>query len=184
MNKTNLMADKIVVKGFSKLLAPRSYLPALRSSLLAFLFLFIAGQVEAQYISETMTLKQGWNAIYLESTPDDASCEAFFADVPAVTTVLAYRGDAYSSTRQYADDGSVILQKPVSYLTWNRGDTTGSTLGFLAGGRFPPENRICVHTLELHIFRQRAAAQQQTQRQQCAESRFLFHMAKSPQSAE
>ena len=89
----------------------------------------------ASHISETLTLAKGWNAIYLESTPDDASCEAFFADVPAVTTVLAYRGDAYSSTRQYADDGSVILQKPISYLTWNRGDTTGSTLGFLGGGR-------------------------------------------------
>ena len=88
----------------------------------------------ASHISETLTLAKGWNAIYLESTPDDANCEAFFADVPAVTTVLAYLSDAYASTRQYADDGSEILQKPVSYLTWNRGDTTGSTLGFLGGG--------------------------------------------------
>ena len=52
----------------------------------------------------------------------------------AVKAVMAYDSDAYEATRQYADDGSEILQKPVSYLTWMRGDSTGSTLKTLVGG--------------------------------------------------
>ena len=141
MNKTNLMADKIVVKGFSKLLAPRSSLFALRSSLqtlrsslLAFLFLFIAGQVEAQYISETMTLKQGWNAIYLESTPENALCDEFFADLP-VTRAAAYLDDAGDVTRRIDAEGNEILQKPVTYLVWEKGETEANTLRKLVGGK-------------------------------------------------
>ena len=68
----------------------------------------------AAHISETMTLKNGWNAIYLESTPTNALCENFFADAP-VKSVASYKSDAYSSTRQLADDGTEIAQKPISY---------------------------------------------------------------------
>ena len=99
----------------------------------------------ASHVDQTLVLKPGWNAIYLEVTPDDGNeattddtlCENVFnaGEYGAVTTVMAYRSDAYDETRQYGDDGSEILQKPVSYLTWLRGDATGSTLRALAGGR-------------------------------------------------
>ena len=65
---------------------------------------FAAGAASAAHISETMTLVKGWNAIYLESTPANALCEDFFAGAP-VTRVASYQSDAYSSTRQLADDG-------------------------------------------------------------------------------
>lgn len=99
----------------------------------------------ASHVDQTLELKPGWNAVYLEVTPDDgndatlddAQCGTVFnaAEFGAVTAVMAYKSDAYDSTRQYADDGAEILQKPVSYSTWIRGDTSGSTLKALAGGR-------------------------------------------------
>ena len=94
---------------------------------------FAAGAASAAHISETMTLVKGWNAIYLESTPANALCEDFFAWAP-VTRVASYQSDAYSSTRQLADDGTEITQKPVSYRVWVPGDEAASTMTALVGG--------------------------------------------------
>ena len=91
-------------------------------------------QTRAAHIMETMTLEKGWNAIYLESTPVNAACEDFFAGAP-VERVASYQSDAYSSTRQIADDGTTIDQKPVSYSVWVPGDAATSTMTALAGGR-------------------------------------------------
>ena len=88
----------------------------------------------ASHIRETMTLEDGWNAIYLESTPTNALCSEFFAGSPVVR-VASYQSDAYSSTRQLADDGTEIAQKPISYYVWLPDDETASTMAALAGGR-------------------------------------------------
>ena len=87
----------------------------------------------ASHIAETMTLAKGWNAIYLESTPTNPVCEDFFAGAP-VARVASYYSDAYTSTRQLADDGTEIAQKPVSYHVWVPGDETASTMSALVGG--------------------------------------------------
>ena len=88
----------------------------------------------AACVEETMTLTKGWNAIYLESTPTNAVCEDFFAGTP-VTRVASYHSGAYSSTRQIADDGTEIAQKPLSYYVWLPGDEMASTMTALVGGR-------------------------------------------------
>lgn len=88
----------------------------------------------AAHIQETLSLTKGWNAIYLEATPTNAVCDEFFAGAP-VTRVASYQSDAYASTRQIADDGTTIDQKPISYNVWVRGDEDASTLATLAGGR-------------------------------------------------
>lgn len=88
----------------------------------------------ASHIEETITLTKGWNAIYLESTPTNAACAEFFAGAP-VERVASYHSDAYSSTRQIADDGTTIEQKPVSYSVWVPGDDAASTMASLVGGR-------------------------------------------------
>ena len=88
----------------------------------------------ASHIAETMTLAKGWNAIYLESTPTNAACAEFFAGAP-VERVASYHSDAYSSTRQIADDGTEIAQKPLSYYVWVPGDEAASTMTALVGGR-------------------------------------------------
>ena len=87
----------------------------------------------AAHISETMTIAKGWNAIYLESTPTNPVCEEFFAGAP-VARVASYHSDAYSSTRQLADDGTEIAQKPLSYHVWVPGDEEASTMTALVGG--------------------------------------------------
>ena len=101
-------------------------------SLLSFMSL-VSLLAHAAHIEETMMLKNGWNAIYLESTPTNALCDAFFEGAP-VERVASYQSDAYSSTRQIADDGSTIDQKPLSYRVWVPGDETASTLTALRGG--------------------------------------------------
>lgn len=99
----------------------------------------------ASHVTQSLKLSAGWNAVYLEVTPDDgkestsgdATCAKVFPakSAAAVTTVMAYVGDVFGSTRQYAEDGSEILQKPVPYLTWVRNDADGSTLQGMDGGR-------------------------------------------------
>ena len=109
--------------------------------LLAGLLLLPVG-AGASHVSQVLKLSAGWNAVYLEVTPDDgnagtagdAACGKVFANA-AVTTVMAYVGDVFGDTRQYAEDGAVILQKPLPYLTWVRGDEEGSTFEALDGGR-------------------------------------------------
>ena len=86
------------------------------------------------HVEETMTLAKGWNAIYLESTPTNPACADFFAG-SSVARVASYQSDAYSSTRQLADDGTEIAQKPLSYHVWVPGDETASTMTALVGGR-------------------------------------------------
>ena len=100
---------------------------------LAILILLPVAAGAMPYVEETMTLTNGWNAIYLESTPTNAVCEDFFAGAP-VARVASYHSDAYSSTRQLADDGTEIAQKPVSYHVWVPGDETASTMSALVGG--------------------------------------------------
>ena len=97
-------------------------------------FLLLPVAASAAHISETMSLVNGWNAIYLESTPTNAVCAEFFAGAP-VARVASYHSDAYSSTRQLADDGTEIAQKPLSYYVWVPGDETASTMSSLVGGR-------------------------------------------------
>ena len=93
----------------------------------------LSATANAAHIAETMTLAKGWNAIYLESTPTNSVCADFFAGAP-VARVAAYYSDAYSSTRQLADDGTEIAQKPISYHVWVPGDEMASTMSALAGG--------------------------------------------------
>ena len=91
-------------------------------------------QSRAAHIQETLSLTKGWNAVYLEATPTNAVCDEFFAGAP-VERVASYHSDAYSSTRQIADDGTEIAQKPISYHVWVPGDEDASTMDALVGGR-------------------------------------------------
>ena len=89
--------------------------------------------VAAPHVKEEMVLTKGWNAVYLEATPDNPACDAFFADLPAVVGAAAYRSDADAATAQFNASGEEIVQKPVVYLQWIRGEDV-STLKSLAGG--------------------------------------------------
>ncbi len=79
--------------------------------------LFAATSASAGHVAETLTLARGWNAVYLESTPEQPDPAAFFAGSP-VERVGLYLPDAYDATAQYRGDGTEILQQPVSFQTW------------------------------------------------------------------
>ena len=89
----------------------------------------------AGHVSETIALTNGWNAVYLESTPDNFAPEEFFADMPEVARVGCYESSVYGATEQINGDGTTIAQKPVSFYVWVRGDEVRSTLKRILGGR-------------------------------------------------
>ena len=150
MNKIKLMKSVMgVVEEVSHLLAPRFSLPAHSSSLLLprsplfpprsnllalLLTLLTATTAEAAHIKETLTLAKGWNGVYLESTPDVASCAEFFKDLP-VTKVMLYDGKGLDGAPLIDESGRDILQPPVYYTTWNAAAPDAGTLKSLVGGR-------------------------------------------------
>ncbi len=95
---------------------------------------FAALPAWAGHISETLTLSSGWNAVYIESTPDESAAEDFFADLP-VLRAGCYESSVYGSTEQIASDGSTIAQKPAAFYVWVRGEERESTLQRVLGGR-------------------------------------------------
>lgn len=101
--------------------------------LLVIAALALALTASARHVKNTVSLKTGWNAIYLEATPDDkeAAIGDFFGGLP-VTTVAEYVSDAYDDTEQYNSDGTERNQKPISYKVWMK--DSRSTLSFLEGG--------------------------------------------------
>lgn len=90
---------------------------------LATLAVGLAAQtVRAQHVSQYVELKKGWNAIYLEVTPDDPSPKAF-ADLFAsesVRSIGCYLPDAADRTRQINDDGTSKKGSDVSVYSWSR----------------------------------------------------------------
>ena len=89
----------------------------------------------AGHVSETIAVSGGWNAVYIESTPDASAPADFFADMPQVVRVGCYESSVFGATEQLASDGSSISQKPVSYLVWERGRDGEATLQRILGGR-------------------------------------------------
>ena len=87
----------------------------------------------APHVEETLVVSKGWNLVYVESTPDHAECEEFFADTPVIGAAC-YVSGAGSSTAQYDADGKEIVQAPISYLQWIRGEESTSTLQAILGG--------------------------------------------------
>ena len=104
-----------------------------RMSLVLTLSLASLATFAAPHIEETLTLENGWNAVYIESTPDNSACEDFFRELPVIGAAC-YRSDADASTAQYDASGKEVLQKPLVYLQWIQGEKTASTLQSISGG--------------------------------------------------
>ena len=89
----------------------------------------------AAHIKETLSLAKGWNGVYLESTPEVATCSDFFKDMPAVRKALVYDGRGLEGTPLIDENGRDVLQPPVYYYTWNADFPGVATLKSLVGGR-------------------------------------------------
>lgn len=103
----------------------------MKKQLILILTIGAALMASAQYVENTITLNKGWNAIYLEATPDTSALDEFFAE-KSVTRVASYQREAYKATAQYDSEGNIRNQKPISYLVWEKGGE--STLKNLRGG--------------------------------------------------
>lgn len=103
----------------------------MKKQLILMLTIGAALLASAQYVENTITLNKGWNAIYLEATPEKSAPDEFFKDKD-VTRVGSYQRAAYKETAQYDSEGNIRNQKPISYLVWEKGGT--STLKNLRGG--------------------------------------------------
>ena len=91
-----------------------------------------AAAMAVPHVEETLRLEAGWNAVYVESTPDNPRCEDFFAGTPVVGAA-AYVSAAAAETAQFDSSGREILQAPVSFLQWVPGESV-STLQSISGG--------------------------------------------------
>ena len=105
-----------------------------RSSLLSLSSLLLPLSIYAvPRVTETLVLSEGWNAVYIECTPTNATCEAFFRDTPVISAA-AFRSGVYSETAQYDESGNEKLQAELPYLQWNRGEESASALQSIIGG--------------------------------------------------
>ena len=87
------------------------------------------------HVQETLNLTNGWNAVYIESTPDNPVCEDFFRDT-SVIAAGAYMSDADAGTAQYDTSGNEIVKPPIIFLQWNRGEKVSSLQAIGGGGAY------------------------------------------------
>ena len=107
-----------------------------RGSLLSLSSLLLAFSSFAEpQIEETLTLAKGWNAVYIESTPDESACEDFFRETPVVAAAV-YKSDADASTAQYDAGGKDIVQAPIQFPQWSRGQKTSALKSIVGGSAY------------------------------------------------
>ncbi|MCX7004256.1 MAG: hypothetical protein NTV22_13425 [bacterium] len=71
--------------------------------------------VQAQWVSQTVALQPGWNAVFLEVTPLSNACAAVFAD-PAIESVWAW--NRRFQPMQFVRDPATLLPGQPEWLTW------------------------------------------------------------------
>lgn len=91
--------------------------------------LLLAVAARAQTARQTVTLKPGWNAVYVSVAPEGGSDE-LFADWP-VASVSAYRASGLFGTEQPPGGLSGEYTAPEPFGIWTRETPSASTLRFL-----------------------------------------------------
>ncbi len=94
-----------------------------------------AASASAQWATQTLSLRAGWTAIFLEVQPNPADCDTVFAGLP-VESVWAW--NSRFSTVQYISDPNSLLPGQPDWLTWVPVGSTNrvsANLFNLLGGR-------------------------------------------------
>lgn len=107
--------------------------PVRTSVLVGCLIAFGGGRATAQWLTQEVPLRAGWNAVYLRVQPYPASCDTQLAGTP-VAEVHRY----YQRVRvaQFDTDPSKPFRRPAEWLTWRPDDGTNRfvrTLDALTG---------------------------------------------------
>ena len=89
----------------------------------------------AQWMTQTLALRQGWTAVFLEVEPNPADCDTIFSGLP-VESVWSW--NSRFSTVQYITDPNTLLPGQPDWLTWLPPGSTNRVavnLFTLQGGR-------------------------------------------------
>ena len=89
----------------------------------------------AQWTTQTINLRPGWNAVFLEVQPEPKDCDSIFADVP-VETVWAW--NRRFSTVQFVQDPDDLVPRQPDWLTYlppSHPGRSAMNLYLLQGGR-------------------------------------------------
>ena len=101
----------------------------------AALLLSFAGAAMAQWDTQTLELRPGWNAVFLEVDPAPNACDAVFAGLPIKS---AWAWNPESPGPQYLRNPDELLPEQPEWLTWYPKDSPQSfatDLFVLVGGR-------------------------------------------------
>jgi len=95
-----------------------------------------AVSAEAVKLSQSVTLKPGWNAVYVNVAPDETA-DAIFGAWP-VERVAVYDAAAFLATKQYSGTASTEGTSTAGYRMWRRGVPALSQVKAI------PANSVCV----------------------------------------
>ena len=75
-----------------------------RNIFLAGLVLLPLAAFGEPHVRETLTLTEGWNAVYIESTPVAQTCDEFFRDTPVAAAAAPRQVTATAPTDREAPE--------------------------------------------------------------------------------
>ena len=99
------------------------------------LLLFLAASASAQWATQTLPLRPGWNSVFLEVHPQPAECDVILAGLP-VESVWAW--NKRFSAVQFIQDPNTLIPAQPDWLTWiptNHPMASQINLFILQGGK-------------------------------------------------
>ncbi len=94
-----------------------------------------AGSAWAEWATQTITLRPGWNAVFLEVEPEDRTCDTIFAGIP-IRSVWSWNREL--QLKQFVTDPSKLLPESPDWLVYfpkNEARAFLSDLFALRGGQ-------------------------------------------------
>jgi len=141
---------------------------------LAILWLGAAGPLHAGWsITQTIKLKKGWNAVFLELEPEVANPDELFKDMPVVDQVLTYY--PIHSPVEFIQDPDEVAWKKAG---WHRWVPPGTPEGFLKNLYSLQANQAyLIHCTEDHTWEVSGTAMFERQEWQPDSFNFIgFHV--------
>ena len=80
-----------------------------------FSLLFFVQESKAQWAEQSFTLKPGWNAIFLEVTPDPNQCDDVFAGLPVLSV---WRWNPRTSSVEYIQNPDTLMPEQPQWLVY------------------------------------------------------------------
>jgi len=89
--------------------------PPFRPIFVLLISVALVSPASAQWLTQTLNLRQGWNAVFLEVQPQPAECDSIFANLP-VDSVWMW--NKHFSSVQYISDPNTLLPGQPNWLTY------------------------------------------------------------------